>query len=114
MHNEIVQEDYSYTPRRQTSSYQNRRVCSRERKYEDDDRNNSYNQYDDYERGECNREEANNTYFNKRRSEEYYNIRAPSSFQRRGGAEFHNGRCTNRNQVRGNYERRPDEDQEER
>ena len=97
MHNEIIPEDYSYTPRRQTSSYQNRRVCNREREYEDDDKRNSYNQYDDYKRDEGNREESNNIYVNKRRSEDYCNTRAPSSFQKRGGAEFSNGRYTNQN-----------------
>ena len=47
MHNENDQKDYSNTYRRPMSrNYQNRRVRSREREYEDDDRRNSYNQYD--------------------------------------------------------------------
>ena len=72
MHNENDQEYYSNTYRRPMSrNYQNRRVRSREREYEDDDRRNRYNQYEKYERGEDNRENSNNMYFNKRWSADY-------------------------------------------
>ena len=96
MHNENDQKDYSYTYRKPMSrNYQNSRVRSIEREYEDDDRRNSYNQYDKYERGEDNRENSNNKYFNKRRLEDYYNTRAQANFQKRGGVEFKNDRQVN-------------------
>ena len=106
MHNENDQKDYSNTCRRSMSrNYHNRRVRSRERDYEDDDRRNSYNQKDKYERGEDNRENSNNVYFNKRRSEDYCNTRTQANFQKRGGADFKNDRQVNRIQMRRNYER---------
>ena len=48
--------------------------------YEDHDKRNSYNIY--YERGEDNRGNSNNMYFNRRRSE--YSTRAQANFQNKG------------------------------